>query len=563
MIQNVHIQRFKNLTGLQLDLGRVTALVGSNNAGKSSILQALQFSTSVAQSLKLDGVSRWKWDDTISGTLAAEQLVYSPMRDVHALAQGGRLKQTATSAIVISLRDDTYGLVTTEVRRGKNKNINVSIAGKRLGLKLEPLTVPFSVLAPGLAGIPAYEELKSQGLVRRAAAKGDANGVFRNILWTLRQDATAWKQFSIRLQRLFPGLSIDMRFDNATDEVISASAVRNGVHLPIDSSGTGVLQAIQILAYIGVYSPKLLLLDEPDSHLHPDNQRKLAQLLCELAVDYDFQVLVSTHSRHFLDELETLDAEIRWIDAGNAQEESFDRVDILLGLGALDASDRLRNGQTPWIILTEDKKPELLRTLIESSGLEADKYDVWSYQGCTKIEAALVLGNFIREHAPGTQVMVHRDRDYLQDTDVHELVTSLESQGLHAFVTTGTDTESHFLNAAYWSDIIPELTLERATELIEDATLSTADKSIEKLNNSRVAAALRHRNKTGGGEVNYGNIARECSKDYENDTIRFRHGKITLNQMKALMQNELKRPIHLLPVSEQVRSESLASLFAV
>jgi len=561
MIQSVHIQRFKNLTGLKLDLGRVTALVGSNNAGKSSILQALQFSTSVAQSLKLDGVARWKYDGTISGTLAAEQLVYSPMRDVHALAQGGRLKQTASSAIVISLTEEELGTAVTEVRRGKNKNINVSITGKVFGRRLEPLTEPFSVLAPGLAGIPAFEELKSQGLVRRAAAKGDANGVFRNILWTLNQDPIAWSQFSNRLKRLFPKLSIVMRFDSATDEVISAFAVRDGVYLPIDSCGTGVLQAIQILAYIGVYSPRLLLLDEPDSHLHPDNQRKLAQLLCELSVEHDFQVLVSTHSRHFLDELETLDAEIRWIDAGISQVETFDRVDILLGLGALDATDRLRNGQTPWIILTEDKNPELLRTLVESSGLPSDQYDIWSYQGCTKIDAALVLGNFIREHAPGTRVLVHRDRDYLDDTEVQEFASSLQAHGLQSFVTTGTDTESHFLVAAYWSTIIPDLSVERAQELLDEATTLTNDKSVEKFNNSRVAAAQRNRNKTGGGEVNYGSISRQCSSEMMANPIRFRHGKTVLKKLKVLLQDEFKKPVHAMPASREIKQDYLESLF--
>ncbi len=77
MIESISIERFKSIERTQISLGRVTALVGPNNAGKSSVLQAFQFGVSVAQSLKLDGTSRWN-DDVLSGTLSTQQLV-SPL----------------------------------------------------------------------------------------------------------------------------------------------------------------------------------------------------------------------------------------------------------------------------------------------------------------------------------------------------------------------------------------------------------------------------------------------------------------------------------------------------
>jgi AAA15 family ATPase/GTPase len=44
----IKIERFKNLTELELDITGLTLLVGGNNAGKSSVLQAIQFGASVA-----------------------------------------------------------------------------------------------------------------------------------------------------------------------------------------------------------------------------------------------------------------------------------------------------------------------------------------------------------------------------------------------------------------------------------------------------------------------------------------------------------------------------------
>jgi predicted ATP-dependent endonuclease of OLD family len=78
-------------------------------------------------------------------------------------------------------------------------------------------------------------------------------------------------------------------------------AIPGAPFLPIDAAGTSILQASQILAYIALFKPQVLILDEPDSHLHPDNQRALCDLICRLASSRGFQAIISTHSRHVLD----------------------------------------------------------------------------------------------------------------------------------------------------------------------------------------------------------------------------------------------------------------------
>src|SRR5690606_10722529 len=156
MLQTVRVQRFKSISDATIPLDRVTLLVGPNNAGKSSFLHAIQFAVSVAQSLRLDNVSLWSGDD-LSGTLSAQQLVYSPRRDVQALAAGGNHRQDADQAIEATLTSSDLGSVTTQVRRGKNKNIAVNRKGSELGERLEDMERPYSVVAPGLAGIPAFE----------------------------------------------------------------------------------------------------------------------------------------------------------------------------------------------------------------------------------------------------------------------------------------------------------------------------------------------------------------------------------------------------------------------
>ncbi|MFD6167053.1 AAA family ATPase [Oerskovia sp. NPDC060287] len=535
MIDQIAIRRFKSIADTELHLGRITVLVGPNNAGKSTLLQAIQFAVSVAQSLKMDGVARWT-GNSISGTLATNQLVYTPLRDVHALATGGRLAQSATTSIEVEIHEESGAAAGIRVSRGKNKNISVQIEGKETGHKLQELRPPFSVVAPGLAGIPAFEELKSPGIVMRAAARGDANSVFRNILYRLHQTQEAWTEFGSRLHSLFPGLRVEVSFDSETDEHITVTVKdADGPRLPIDSCGTGVLQAIQILAYVGVYRPKLLILDEPDSHLHPDNQRRLAQLLWQLSEDHEFQVLLSTHSRHLLDELEAAGAVVHWVTSGDVQSEEFDTVTGLLEIGALDARDRLRNGAVQLIVITEDSDTSLLETLVRSSGWEPGDYEIWSYKSSSKLDSAILLGRFITDHAPGTKVVVHRDRDYLTAGDAKAYRDTMFAAGLFPFLTEGTSIEAHFLSENYLTQALPEVPGGSISECLESSMDAVKDESIRIMIDSRAES----NSKSGAARDNSaGRVSMRAQTEFNESPMQLTHAKRWLKKFRSLMQEQ-------------------------
>lgn len=73
-IESVVIRRFKRLQEISINLGDVTLLIGANNAGKSSILQAIHFAVSIAQTARLvgEGVS-WR-NDTFEVSFNPTQL---------------------------------------------------------------------------------------------------------------------------------------------------------------------------------------------------------------------------------------------------------------------------------------------------------------------------------------------------------------------------------------------------------------------------------------------------------------------------------------------------------
>src|SRR5882724_11641969 len=53
MIRNVRVKNYKSIPDLELELGRVTVLIGANGSGKSNILEAIALASAAAQT-KLD-----------------------------------------------------------------------------------------------------------------------------------------------------------------------------------------------------------------------------------------------------------------------------------------------------------------------------------------------------------------------------------------------------------------------------------------------------------------------------------------------------------------------------
>src|SRR6266849_6099627 len=105
-IASVTIRRFKRLAEVHLELGDTTLLIGANNSGKSSILQAIHFAVSIAQSARLvgEGVA-WR-SDAFELSFNPAQLIYSPVADVMSLATGGTLQEPRPTQIEIEFVDD-------------------------------------------------------------------------------------------------------------------------------------------------------------------------------------------------------------------------------------------------------------------------------------------------------------------------------------------------------------------------------------------------------------------------------------------------------------------------
>ncbi len=548
-ITSVEIESFKRVHKAEINLSDINVLVGANNAGKSSMLQGIHFCAGAAVAARrLDKV-----------TFTQQSLLYCPARNFVDLRNGDPYQnQSAFGYLrvrgVVESDNDQY---TVRVYRGRNEgNVGCDRHGNlTIGAMVTAFIPPFSVYVPGLAGIPEVEEFRSESVVRRGVASGDANLYLRNVLFLIKTK-NLLPELTQLMKLIFPNFSIDIKFDQVHDSHIEVfvQAGVNQLKKPIELIGTGVLQALQIFSYSTLFKPKLLLLDEPDSHLHPDNQGLLADSFVALVENLETKIIVSTHSRHLVESLYG-EAHFVWMKDGRIQQQgnSLDKVPILMDIGALDSFDRLINGAISHVILTEDTNLSMMRVLAEGSGFDMATTLIYSYKASSNLSSAYALCEFILNSAPDCIVIIHADNDFLTDDEENSLREKIENCGAKAFITEGSDIESYFVDPEHIGVLLNE-DPESIREWLNEIALTRHNKMTHKFSRKRDEAKKKlYKNDNAPDTLTL--MGEQVPLPPEK-----RLGKFMLSEIRNGMHTRFNRQVDIISVTEHLYSDFLRSV---
>lgn len=232
-VEKIFVENFKRIKREEIVLQPITALVGGNTSGKSSVLQAAQLCVSLMQAsfteIKKGKVTRLS-------TLANEAVSYRPtdvlltlrhsvpVSEAESVSETESVQTKPVQAKPVQTKSFSIGFTCTQiddngvetllqltvsVTRGKNANLALDYKGdESLIAVLGNRDQPFSIFTPGLSGIPLKEEWRTRGALDAAAMHGDANLYLRTLLdHLLRKDMTAdivthWCKQKIDLDKL-------------------------------------------------------------------------------------------------------------------------------------------------------------------------------------------------------------------------------------------------------------------------------------------------------------------------------------------------------------------------
>jgi predicted ATPase len=284
--------------------------MGENSSGKSSVLQSinLALSTFGKTDLITDRNDSFKIRNKGIGMTTLPGLNISDFRELYYAkisrsSKGGTTDGTKIGAL-ISLTDNMgsiYKLQISSLFGGFNLKCLSTPSDLKSGSELHK-HVPLFI--SGFVGLRSEEERSFPVAIEHKLSSGDASTVIRNLVYNLKhQKPENYRKLVARMQKDFGFFLDDVEFEPERDLYVKAHYSENceqkKLSLGFNSSGSGYMQLLQILTPIYTFCPetsKVVLLDEPDAHLHPNLQTSLALALRSIQRELNIQIIISTHS---------------------------------------------------------------------------------------------------------------------------------------------------------------------------------------------------------------------------------------------------------------------------
>ena len=442
-LKKVKIERFKKLASFETELSNINILVGMNGSGKSSVLQGLHLACcTMRQAPEVASKSR---------VVSVGELDYLPTDAYPELGNNNPWGNKWTSpsskmSLIFTSENDQEASATCELRAARNY-AGISINGnihQALQSVLRIRRKVFSAYIPGISGIPNKEAKASKRVVQRACSFGDSNAYIRNILLLIKEDNKTnelqeWINKLISPRRL----EIKVDFDENKDLYLHCDVSIDGRSVPLELIGTGYLQLIQIFSYILFLKPGLVLIDEPDNHLHPSIQERFPIVLKECAIINHLKVILASHSPYIVRGA-PIDSKILWMNNGILTSKERHSVELSLGWGIMGKKI---------IIFSEDKNTDLLQKIISQWPELEQQIKIHpgnGYKGLVKAEQAKDIVDTLQN---SISVLIHRDGDALSNAEKDILKNQYKEAGAYLWITEGTDIEAYFCNEKVISKI--------------------------------------------------------------------------------------------------------------
>jgi len=270
-LKDIHIHSFKGLGSVSiLNCGRINALVGKNNSGKSSILHAIDMA---GLALEVNG-----WDN------------FQPKLQIKDM-----LSNVGAFSIDFSYSDESNLAVTSNPNYGPIKTPNPTEEQKFKSILIWPDVG---------VGMSQRRHQTPQNIIQQVESRNYANVDSLQILFAVKYYAlrsergfTPETYYTLinEIMHYFPDIE-EVESDRTEADIATLKYKEYGKQLDILYSGSGLKHFIDILLKATISNAKVILLDEPEMGLHPELQRRFLTYLKNLAEEKDIQIFMATHS---------------------------------------------------------------------------------------------------------------------------------------------------------------------------------------------------------------------------------------------------------------------------
>ena len=299
MLRELAVRNFRGFEDHAVPIRRFTVIVGRNNAGKSTLVEAIRLVALIARRSK-SGAYEATAPSWLTENAGNPGVV--PGRSSYDLEEAGLIHRfgdppghieaafdgDASLTIWVGGSGELYGTL-----RNRQGNPIKDSGSARAG------GIPEFQILPQVGPVELREEVLDDGYVRRNLTSRRAPLHFRNQLRVLRSHAAEFRRLA---ENTWPRLQVrDLRIVSSTDGATLSLFVRDGDFVgELAMMGHGLQMWLQVMWFLA-RAPRraIIVLDEPDVYLHADLQRKLIRIVRQLPN----QVIVATHSTEIMAEV--------------------------------------------------------------------------------------------------------------------------------------------------------------------------------------------------------------------------------------------------------------------
>jgi hypothetical protein len=464
LLSSIHVKNFRCFADHKVPLRSRTVIIGRNNAGKSSVVEALRLVAIVTaryQSLAFHPPPKWaglpKRDVGVSPSL--EGVEFNRANVFHRYGD--------PPAVIVADFDNGAQI---RVYIGPEAAVHAVISdakGATVKNKSRALVTPLTrvEIMHQVAPLAREEAVLNAEYVRRNLSSSLAPLHFRNQLKLLGDLLPAFRQTA---EETWPGLQVrELEGARALPGDRLALMVRDGgLVAEVATMGHGLQMWLQTMWFLArVADASTVILDEPDVYMHPDLQRRLIRHLGERFV----QTVVTTHSVEIISEVSP--DEILVIDRDRPESRFATSIpavqQVVDNIGSAHNLQLARLWNARRCVLVEGKDFKLLSLvhdvlfpddrdgLATTPNMPIGGWGGWPYA----IGSSMFLQN-----AGGEQIVVYciLDSDYHTDLQKRERYEKARASGVQLVIWKRKEIENYFLIPATIERLISQRLPKRA-----------------------------------------------------------------------------------------------------
>jgi hypothetical protein len=360
MISSFHIEGYRGFRRLDMvDLGQINLIVGKNNNGKTSILEALHLLTS-----RGDVSALWQLLSRRGERFSGVQDPQRPQLELevahlftgHDLHLGLRFKLRTTN-------DTPESSITFEVVELSAKEQpelfgggveDVPVSFQRLGLRIsgQPSPAVQTVQLTGRGGLTP-DLISTPRAPRRIASTSvpvvyiateslgwsQLIGMWNNVQLTPHEDLvlSALRSLDRDIERIGAVVPVQPYFDIGSRGGFIIKRKSDNHPIPIGSMGDGMWRLLALAIAITQAKGGVLLVDEIDTGLHYTAMADMWKMMFSAAKDFQVQVFATTHSYDCVHSLAAIcppdmdpihRVSIQRVEAGKQKAVPYDETEI-------------------------------------------------------------------------------------------------------------------------------------------------------------------------------------------------------------------------------------------